>query len=62
MQEVVIVGGMRTPIADFLGSLKDFSAVELGIIALKAALKQAKLEPSLIEEVTPHMIIVKSIN
>lgn len=55
MQEVVIVGGMRTPIADFLGSLKDFSAVELGIIALKAALKQAKLEPSLIEEVTAGM-------
>jgi len=55
LREVVIVGGMRTPIADFLGSLKDFSAVELGIIALKAALKQAKLEPSLIEEVTAGM-------
>jgi acetyl-CoA C-acetyltransferase len=55
LREVVIVGGMRTPIADFLGSLKDFSAVELGILALKAALKQAKLDPSLIEEVTAGM-------
>lgn len=55
MREVVIVSGMRTPIGDFLGSLKDFSAVELGIIALKAALNEAKLEPSLIEEVVAGM-------
>jgi acetyl-CoA C-acetyltransferase len=55
LHEVVIVSGVRTPIGDFLGSLKDFSAVELGIIALKAALKQAKLEPSLIEEVIAGM-------
>lgn len=51
MREVVIVSGMRTPIADFLGSLKDFSAVELGVIALNAALKKAGLEPAQIEEV-----------
>lgn len=55
MREVVIVSGMRTPIGDFLGSLKDFSAVELGILALKAALNQAKLEPNLIEEVIAGM-------
>ncbi|EHQ88880.1 thiolase family protein [Desulfosporosinus youngiae] len=55
MREVVMVSGMRTPIGDFLGSLKDFSAVELGILALKAALNQAKLEPNLIEEVIAGM-------
>ncbi len=55
MREVVIVSGMRTPIGDFLGSLKDLSAVELGIIALKAALDKSGLEPCLIEEVTAGM-------
>jgi len=55
MREVVIVGGMRTPIGDFLGSLKDFTAVELGIIALKAALNKAGIEPEHIEEVVAGM-------
>jgi len=51
MREVVIVSGMRTPIGDFLGSLKELTAVELGIIALKAALNKAGIEPGQIEEV-----------
>jgi acetyl-CoA C-acetyltransferase len=37
----VIVGGARTPIGKLLGSLKDFSAVELGGFAIKAALKRS---------------------
>jgi len=58
MKEVVIVSGTRTPIADFLGSLKDLNLVDLGVIALKAAMEQAKIDPKLIEEVvcgTPDM-------
>lgn len=55
MRDVVIVSGMRTPIGDFLGSLQDFSAVELGIIALKAALNKAGIEPGQIEEVVAGM-------
>lgn len=55
MRDVVIVSGMRTPIADFLGSLKDFTAVELGVIALKAAMDKADIEPDLIEEVVAGM-------
>jgi acetyl-CoA C-acetyltransferase len=51
MNEVVIVSGVRTPIGDFLGSLKDLNCVELGVIALKAAMEQAKIDPELIEEV-----------
>lgn len=51
MREVVIAGAMRTPIGDFLGFLKDLTAVDLGIIALKAALDQAGVDPSQIEEV-----------
>lgn len=56
MREVVIVGAKRTPIGDFLGSLKDVKAVDLGVIAVKGALEQANIEPSLVNEVACGMI------
>ena len=37
MQEVVIVGAVRTPVGKFLGALSSLSAVELGAIAIRAA-------------------------
>lgn len=52
MREVVIVSGARTPIGDFMGSLKDYSAVQLGTIALKATIDRAGIKPDIIEEVT----------
>jgi acetyl-CoA C-acetyltransferase len=58
MKEVVIVSGARTPVGDFLGSLRDLNLVELGVIALRAAVEQAKIDPKLVEEVvcgTPDM-------
>ena len=39
----VIVGGARTPMGRLLGSLKDFSAADLGGVAIKAALERAGL-------------------
>ncbi|MDF3003354.1 MAG: thlA, partial [Bacillota bacterium] len=51
MREVVIVSAVRTPIGSFGGSLKDFSAVELGAIAVKEAIKRAGIDPAIIEEV-----------
>ncbi len=63
MNEVVIVSGMRTAVGDFLGSLKDVNCVELGVIALKAAMERAKVDPKLIEEVVcgnPDMAGAKS--
>lgn len=63
MNEVVIVSGMRTPVGDFLGSLKKQSCVDLGVIALKAAIEKAKVDPNLIEEVVcgnPDMAGAKS--
>ncbi len=41
MREAVIVGGARTPTGRLLGSLKDFSAADLGGIAIRAALERA---------------------
>jgi acetyl-CoA C-acetyltransferase len=63
MNEVVIVSAMRTAIGDLLGSLKDLSCVDLGVIALKAAIEKAKLDPKLIGEVVcgnPDMAGAKS--
>jgi acetyl-CoA C-acetyltransferase len=63
MNEVVIVSGVRTPIGDLLGALKDLNCVELGVIALKSAMEKANLDPKLIEEVVcgnPDMAGAKS--
>lgn len=56
MKEVVIVGAKRTPIGDFLGSLKDVSAVDLGVAAVMSALEQAGLSPEMVEELACGMI------
>ncbi|KAL5574825.1 hypothetical protein UlMin_016524 [Ulmus minor] len=50
-RDVCIVGVARTPIGGFLGSLSSFSATQLGSIAIRAALKRANLDPSLVQEV-----------
>ncbi|MGI8328997.1 acetyl-CoA C-acetyltransferase [Actinomadura scrupuli] len=47
----VIVAGARTPIGRLLGSLKDFSAVDLGAIAVRAALERAGITGDQVEYV-----------
>jgi len=56
MREVVIVGAVRTPIGDFLGKLKDLSAVELGVIAVNGAMAQAGVKPEMVSEIACGMI------
>ena len=51
VREIVIVGAARTPIGKFGGTLKDVSAVQLGTYAVKAAIKQAKIDPEEIQSV-----------
>jgi len=48
---VLIMSAARTPQGNLLGALKDFTAPELGGIAIKAALQRAQLSPEAIEEV-----------
>ncbi len=55
-KEVVIVGMARTAIGNFMGSLSDLSAVELGITAAKEAMKRANIKPENIDEVTTGMV------
>ncbi len=49
--EIVIVGGARTPFGKFGGFLKDISAIELGAIAARGALKRTGIAPEEINHV-----------
>lgn len=46
-----IVAAKRTPIGSFLGKLSKHSAVELGSVAIRAAIESIKLDPATINEV-----------
>ncbi|GER59359.1 acetyl-CoA C-acyltransferase [Patiriisocius marinus] len=50
-KKVVIVSAIRTPIGSFMGSLSSLTAVQLGSAAIKGALDNINLDPSLVEEV-----------
>jgi acetyl-CoA C-acetyltransferase len=50
-KEVFIVAAVRTPIGSFGGSLKSFTATQLGGIAIKAVLEKVQLDPSTVDEV-----------
>ncbi|MDO6992397.1 acetyl-CoA C-acetyltransferase [Brachyspira innocens] len=50
MKEVVIASAVRTPIGKFLGSFSNTSAVELGTIAVKEALKRANIKAEQVDE------------
>jgi acetyl-CoA C-acetyltransferase len=56
-RQVYIVAAVRTPIGSFGGSLKDFSATQLGGIAIKGAVAKAGLQPTDIEEVLMGCVI-----
>ncbi|MEX6687013.1 acetyl-CoA C-acyltransferase [Danxiaibacter flavus] len=48
---VCIVSAVRTPVGSFGGTLKDFSATQLGSIAIKAAVERAGIQSSDVDEV-----------
>jgi acetyl-CoA acetyltransferase family protein len=43
--EIAIVNGVRTPMGRYCGKLKDFTAMELGAVAAKGAIKRAGIDP-----------------
>ena len=57
MTTSVIVAGARTPIGKLMGSLKDFSASDLGAIAIKGALEKANVPASLVEYVIMGQVL-----
>ena len=50
-KEVYIVSAVRTPMGSFGGSLKDFSATQLGAIAIEEAVKRAGIKPTDVQDV-----------
>src|SRR5579862_2420522 len=48
--DVVIISGCRTPVGKFQGSLSDLSAMKLGAVVVKEAVKRANLKPEQIDE------------
>jgi len=50
MRESVIVSAVRTPTGKFLGSLKDFSAPQLGAIVVREAVRRAGIDPASVDE------------
>jgi len=51
MKEVYIASVARTPIGSFGGSLSVFTAVELGMFAIRGALERAAIGPETVDEV-----------
>ena len=50
-KDVVIVSGVRTPVGDFGGSLKDVSATDLGVVAVKEAIARSGVAPEQLGDV-----------
>jgi Acetyl-CoA acetyltransferase len=48
-QDVLFLSGTRTGFGSFGGTLKDLSAIDLGVVAAKAALERAKVEPGQVD-------------
>lgn len=54
---VYIVSAVRTPMGSFGGSLKDFSATQLGSFAIKGAIAKAGIDASLVQDVIMGCVI-----
>jgi acetyl-CoA acetyltransferase family protein len=51
MSDVFILGGARTPMAEYAGKLKDISALELGAIASRAAMERTGVKPDQVDHI-----------
>lgn len=57
LNEAVIISAARTPVGKFLGSLKGFSAPQLGAIVVREAVKRAGVKPEDVDEVIMGCVI-----
>ncbi|MCW3089579.1 MAG: acetyl-CoA C-acyltransferase [Ferruginibacter sp.] len=57
MKEVYIISAVRTPIGSFGGSLRNFTATQLGAIAIKGALAKAGVAPGMVNDVLMGSVI-----
>jgi acetyl-CoA C-acetyltransferase len=57
IKEAVIIAAVRTPVGKFQGSLKGFSATELGAIVVRESVKRAGVKPAEVDEVIMGCVI-----
>jgi acetyl-CoA C-acetyltransferase len=57
LNEAVIIGAARTPVGKFLGSLKGFSATQLGALVVRESVKRAGVKPEDVDEVIMGCVI-----
>src|SRR5260370_40089449 len=57
MKDVVIISGVRTPIAKFQGALEGFWAPQVGAIVVRETVKRAKVEPAQVEECIMGLVV-----
>ena len=57
LKEAVIISAARTATGKFLGSLKGFSATDLGAIVVKEAVKRANIKPEDVDEVIMGCVV-----
>ena len=57
LNEAVIISAARTPVGKFLGSLKGFTAPELGALVVRESVKRAGIKPEDVDEVIMGCVI-----
>jgi acetyl-CoA C-acetyltransferase len=57
MKEVYVIAAVRTPIGSFGGSLRNFTATQLGALAIKGALAKAGIAATLVNDVLMGSVI-----
>ncbi|HEY6972234.1 MAG TPA: acetyl-CoA C-acetyltransferase [Candidatus Angelobacter sp.] len=57
MEDVVIISGVRTGIGKFQGALEPLSAPQLGAIAVREAVKRAKVAPDKVDECIMGLVV-----
>jgi acetyl-CoA C-acetyltransferase len=57
LNEAVIISAARTPVGKFLGSLKGFTAPQLGAFAVRESVKRAGIKPEEVDEVIMGCVI-----
>jgi acetyl-CoA C-acetyltransferase len=56
-QDIVLLSAARTPVGRFAGSLSPFDAIDLGALAIGAAVSRARLDPGLVDTVNMGMVV-----
>jgi len=51
MTDIFILGGARTPMTEYVGALKDVSAIDLGVVAARGAFQKTEVKPEWVDHV-----------